>query len=219
MSAQTQPYNPDDGLLARIADQITPLFQTSTTDPAFARATALGALAAYYPESAADYVNIARILAFSMAALAALGIAATDLPPAQKMRYFGRANALNRSADQTERMMTQRRRNHRANPPAEPDPHLIIPLADDPVIDAGIEEAMAAYRAAMSHPAGQPAQTAAPETRPQPRPSSAETTLRAAMQTPGPKSHNKQTLLPHSAMTRIIGPGPTQPQVPTQPQA
>jgi hypothetical protein len=96
-------------------------------------------------------------------------------------------------------------------------------LADDPVIDAGIEEAMAAYRAAMSHPtaisqpAEQPAQTAAPETRPQPSP--AETALHAAMQTPSPRPHRKQTLLQHSAMSRIIGPGLTQPQAPTQPPA
>jgi hypothetical protein len=111
----------------------------------------MSALAAYHPESRADFVNIARILAFSMASLAALGMAvADDLTPAAKMRYFGRANALNRSADQSERIMMQRRREQRANPSAERPAHLRPrpanpePSPDDVAIDAAVEEAMAA---------------------------------------------------------------------------
>ena len=91
-STQLTPHDCYDALLFRIADKIVPLFQYRNADLAAAKLAALSAIAAYHPESRADFVSIARILAFSMAALSALGIAAADdLPPALKMRYFGRA--------------------------------------------------------------------------------------------------------------------------------
>ncbi len=119
MSNQTPTRDPWDGVLFSVAGQLAPLFETKDTDPDDARQSAMSALAAYHPESRADFVNIARILAFSMASLAALGLAvADDLPPAAKMRYFGRANALNRSADQSERIMCSAAANSAPNHPA-----------------------------------------------------------------------------------------------------
>ena len=178
MSNQTPTRDPWDGVLFSVAGQLAPLFETKDTDPDDARQSAMSALAAYHPESRADFVNIARILAFSMASLAALGMAvADDLTPALKMRYFGRANALNRSADQSERIMMQRRREQRANPPAERPAHLRPrpadpePSPDDAAIDAAVEEAMAAYRASkVSPPAEEPAPRVQTSTQPAPRP-------------------------------------------------
>jgi hypothetical protein len=168
----------------------------------------MSALAAYHPESRADFVNIARILAFSMASLAALGMAvANDLPPAAKMRYFGRANALNRSADQSERIMMQRRREQRANPRAEllahlrPRPADPEPSPDDAAIDAAVEEAMAAYRATKVSPsAEEPAprvQTSTPSApRPfDPQPAQPPIAIRAAIPGQAPTTPYKQSLL------------------------
>ena len=94
-----------------VADLLVPLFRSVSADLSVARRMAISAMAAYNPTSRADYVNIARTLAFSMSALALLGTAATHaLTPAEKLRSLGRANALNRSADESERVMLQRRR-------------------------------------------------------------------------------------------------------------
>ena len=94
-----------------VADLLVPLFRSASADLSVARRMAISAMAAYNPTSRADYVNIARTLAFSMSALALLGTAATHaLTPAEKLRSLGRANALNRSADESERVMLQRRR-------------------------------------------------------------------------------------------------------------
>jgi hypothetical protein len=56
----------------------------------------------------------------------------------EQMRAYGRANALNRSADQSERTMMQRRRLQKANPPGErpdligPNPTTPNPAIPDP---------------------------------------------------------------------------------------
>jgi hypothetical protein len=219
--------SPWDALLVRVADHIAPLFESPDADPTSARTAALGALATYQPESPADFVNIARILAFSMASLVALGLAAAaDLTPAQKMRYFGRANALNRSADQTERLMMQRRRDQRANPPSELpaslNPGDTTP-PDDPAINIAVEEAMAAFRATrQSAAAATPAQPPAPQARPaQPGPapsaSAPATSARppsafdAAMTTRRPNIPYRQSLLQRSAMPPVISGIPPQP--------
>ena len=213
MSNQTPTRDPWDGVLFSVAGQLAPLFETKDTDPDDARQCAMSALAAYHPESRADFVNIARILAFSMASLAALGMAvANDLPPAAKMRYFGRANALNRSADQSERIMMQRRREQRANPCAELPAHLRPrpadpePSPDDAAIDAAVEEAMAAYRATkVSPPAEEPAPRVQTSTQPAPRPFDTQPAqppiaIRAAIPGQAPTTPYKQSLLQCTAM-------------------
>ncbi len=218
MSNQTPTQDPWDGLLVSVAVQLAPLFETADTDPDYARKSALSALTAYQPESRADFVNIARILAFSMATLAALGMAAADdLTPALKMRYFGRANALNRSADQSERTMMQRRRDQRANPSAERPAHLgprpadPEPSPDDAAIDAAIEEAMAAYRATkVSPPAEEPAPRVQASTQPAPRPfdtrpAQPPVAIRAATPGQAPAIPYKQSLLQCTAMPASVG--------------
>jgi hypothetical protein len=127
---------------------------------------AMSAIAAYHPESRSDYVNIARTIAFSMAALALLAKAThTDMPTPDLMRVFGRANALNRSADQSERTMIQRRAYHVANPPAELPPWMDPSLEtsepdggsmDDAVLQAAVAEAMREYAAAVAAPQAEP---------------------------------------------------------------
>ena len=162
---ETAPHS-SDALLHRLAAQLMPLFQQDAADPLVATQGALAAIAAYQPESRADFVNIARIIAFSMATLSALGLAAAaDVLPAQRMRYFGRANALNRSADQSERIMMQRRRDQRANPPGETAAGGLSPAEEvlsDAYIDAAVAEAMAVYTASRANSV-RPAQPASPQ--------------------------------------------------------
>ena len=152
-----RPFSPADakaGLMFIAAHKLMPLFQIGTVDTPSALQAAVSAIEAYRPETRADYVNIARTIAFSMAAVALLGqAAAADMAMPEKMRAYGRANALNRSAEQTERAMMQRRRYQQANPVAEPaDPAPADQAADPPINESemrtAIEEAMAEYRAA-----------------------------------------------------------------------
>ena len=145
--------DPRIGLMFTSAEHLIPLFKTDAVDTPLAREMAASAIEAYQPESRADFVNVARTIAFSMAALALLGSAASeDMPLAAKMRAFGRANALNRSADQSERTMMQRRRYQQAgasvdrpNPQAAaaaPDPDM-----DDAEMQARIADVMKEYLA------------------------------------------------------------------------
>jgi hypothetical protein len=124
------------------AHHLLPLFRIGTIDDRLARQMAVSAIEAYHPETRADYVNVARIIAFSMTALALLGkTASPDMALPEQMRAYARANALNRSADQSERTMMQRRRHQKANPPAEqpnligPNPAIPNPETDDPETD------------------------------------------------------------------------------------
>jgi hypothetical protein len=128
------------------AHHLLPLFKIGTIDDRLARQMAVSAIEAYEPQTRADYVNVARIIAFSMTALALLGKTANpNMPMPEQMRAYGRANALNRSADQSERTMMQRRRLQKANPPGErpdligatpatPDPAIPDPAIPDPAI-------------------------------------------------------------------------------------
>ena len=114
--------DPEAGLILVAASLLIPLFRTGPVDVPLAQEMAICAIKAYCPESSADYVNIARTIAFSMASLALLGNAGSpDTSFPEKMRAFGRANVLSRSADQSERTMMQRRRYQRANPLGEPE--------------------------------------------------------------------------------------------------
>lgn len=144
--------DPRTGLMNTVAAQLIPLFKTaSTDDTTLARRMSLSALEAYDPRTPADYVNAARTIAFSMSALALLGHAAgTDVTMAEKMRAFGRANALNRSADQSERTMMQRRRHQGAEPPAphlDREPSAPAAVLDDATVEAAVAEAMGIYGA------------------------------------------------------------------------
>jgi hypothetical protein len=145
--------DPRIGLMFTISDHLVPLFTTGSVDANLARRMAVSAIEAYEPESRADYVNVARTIAFSISALALLGqAAAPDVTMAEKMRAYGRANALNRSADQSERTMMQRRRQtdlragemDSTSEPPEADPDL------DAAVEAAVAEAMDLCRAARN---------------------------------------------------------------------
>jgi hypothetical protein len=140
--------DPNMGLMFGAADHLVPLFAQGSINGRNARLMALRAIEAYEPETRADWVNIARTIAFSMAALALLGLAAgKDVTMPEKLRAFGRANALSQSADLSERTMMQRRSYRQANPrveypastaPApEPDPEF-----DNAAMEAAIAEAI-----------------------------------------------------------------------------
>jgi hypothetical protein len=169
------PIDPRSGLIVRVAEQLVPLFRGPTIDLPLARKMAFSAIGAYEPESRADFVNAARTIAFSMAALALLSQAATeDLTLTEKMRVLSRANVLNGSADRSERMMMQRRRYQHANPPAElpdwldpgPEPVEADTALDEAELEAAVAEAVSAHLAQFN--------AAKPETVPQ---------------TPTPESH------------------------------
>ena len=160
-----------------VADHLIPLFKTGSTDDPLARDIAIGAIDAYRPETRADYVNVARTIAFSMAAIALLGdAAATDMPMPEKMRLLGRAVALNRSADQSERTMIQRRRYQQAALPDElAEPHRETPAtaADETQMQTAIADAMNEYlgvRPAPSATAPMPMPTPEPARCPSPLP-------------------------------------------------
>ena len=111
------PYDPIFGLQEKVASLLTPIFQDARTDELFAYQIACRSLQAYEPETRADFVNIGRTIAFSLASLVLIKEAFNPaLELEDKKRVAIHANALNRSADQAERSMMDRRRYHRAYP-------------------------------------------------------------------------------------------------------
>ena len=143
--------DPGSGLISTIAELLMPLFKTSSIDRQLAEQMATSAIEAYRPETRADFINVARTIAFSMAALALLGkTASDDLTMPEQMKAFGRANALNRSADQSERTMMQRRRYQQSTLPAgQPgdEPHVPRAEISDTEMQAAISEALNEYLA------------------------------------------------------------------------
>jgi hypothetical protein len=218
-----------------VAELLTPLFNTGSVDVELARRMAVSAIDAYQPETRADFINVGRTIAFSMAALALLGSAASaDMTMSQKLRTLGRANALNRSADQSERTMMQRRRYQQASPSAEPPDLAAEYLAadresDDAELQVAIVEALRehrTHRVTATTAATSEAAAAAP-TPATPRPPQAVpihppvTPSVTAMRYGGPRSDHgqpttvryKETLLRHSAMQRVAGQGGSQQSV------
>lgn len=85
----------------------------------------------YGCDSRADHANAARTVPLSVAAVALLGFAAAEeVPFKEKMRAYGRAVAMNRSADLSERAMMQRRHYFAAHPPAAHSPAERSPAAE-----------------------------------------------------------------------------------------
>ena len=137
------PTDPKFGLMFIAAEHLIPLFRIGTIDLPMARRMAVSAIEAYQPESRSDYINAARTIAFSITAIALLGRAASDdMTMPEKMRAFGRANTLNRSAVQSERIMIQRRAHQQASPQAEqPVPTPEPPAPNLTLEDTAIDEA------------------------------------------------------------------------------
>jgi hypothetical protein len=130
--------DPADGLIDRLANYLAPLFVTNTRDLPVARLMAVRTIASYQPETQADFINIARSISSSMSALAALRrAAAEDMPPALQLRYFGSANSLSRSADQSERTMERRRRYQHACTSPVPQTRTGAQCAGTAAVDPG----------------------------------------------------------------------------------
>jgi hypothetical protein len=215
MSDPTAPQHPKsqcdprEGLWFALADQLIPFFYPGTKDPDMALSMAKSAIMAYQPETRADLANIARTIAFSLAALSLLGQAAEEpMTMPEKMRVYARAVSLNRSADQSERtMMQQRRYRHaRAGAPAARPP-ASAPEAD--LTDAQIATAVATSimnavgltKSAKTEPA--PVKTA-PEA---PRPTVNPAAIRYTSPAPNaaqPRAPHKDNLLHHTAMSRVL---------------
>nr|WP_294509426.1 hypothetical protein [uncultured Rhodopila sp.] len=191
------PVDPRIGLRFAAAEHLIPFFRIQIADTPTARRMAHSALDAYYPESRADFINAARTIAFSMAAIALLGkaTATPNLTMPEQLRAYGCANALNRSAEQSERSMMVRRAYLHANPqperpPIPPAESTTISPQDEAEIEARVAEAMQEYRAACARSAAekQPPQAEAPNPQPAPSaeppfrtPASLEAALRSAM--------------------------------------
>ena len=171
MTVSGKPVDPTLGLLFIVSQHLMPLFKVGTIDDRLAREMAVTAIEAYHPETRADYVNIARTIACSITSLALLGTTASpDMPPPEKIRTIGRAIALNRTADQSERTMTQRRRYHKANPPSEipslmpaPKPSTPEPATAEPQPDSVDAEIQAAIANVMQEYLSASTATATPE--------------------------------------------------------
>jgi hypothetical protein len=214
MSEPLPPINPAIGLMFTAADLMIPIFiKAAMGDAALARQMALIAIEDYQPTTRADYVNLARTIAFSMASIALLGQAASpDMALPEKMRALGRANALNRSADQSERTMMQRHRFQHAKPGAKPADlgaaahaaQAAAPQISDADLEASIAEAMKEYLASCTQPKGR---DAAPETTPVvSRIELPGATPIAAVHNRRPEPSNKTHLLQSSAMQRGAAP-------------
>src|SRR3978361_559105 len=92
------PVDPATGLMSSVAELLIPLFKTSSIDRQLARQIAASAIEAYCPETRADFVNVARTIAFSMAALALLGkTASDDLTMPEQRKAFARSTAQNQN--------------------------------------------------------------------------------------------------------------------------
>jgi hypothetical protein len=127
-------------------------------------AAVLETLGDYMPDTRAELLHAAQIIAFSMSALDSLSDAVSlELPTTLRMRLRGGANALNRSAMQTMRALDKRQAAgaDEALPPIEP------PIVEPEPVAADVPP-IAALPAAAS-PAAAPAlpiATAAPRVQP-----------------------------------------------------
>jgi hypothetical protein len=147
------------GLIDRLANLLAPQFVTNSDDFPVARIMAGRTMASYQPGSQADFINVARTIAFSLSALSVLGLAATaDMPPALRLRYFDKAVMLNRGADQSEHAMEKRRRyqaSASSGPPAIAAARQAAMTQEEmaaqgAAIDAAIAEVMKEYQARYS---------------------------------------------------------------------
>ena len=166
---------PDCSLLDAVARRLIPLFRDPGTDREAARRAALAALAAFNPQTLVDPLVIGRILALTLAAIAATAEAIDPAhPPSRQIQFMGKANTLSRSAQQAEAALAKsRQQSHsqaelRQIPQAKPDPRAeprptpqvepvkprpapmpVTAPSPDAAIQTLIEQAMAEFSAAV----------------------------------------------------------------------
>jgi hypothetical protein len=165
MNQPDMPTHPTDILLELIVAFLAPMFITASCgDLHFARLAAMETMQSYGARTQAELMNIAQIIGFGLAAMDSLCLSMADeLALSMKLRLRGNANALNRSAQQHQRVLDQRRCD---NPTQMADPE---PSFDDsPITEAEIEasiahaNAMAEAAHACMQPAPMPAAQAQP---------------------------------------------------------
>jgi hypothetical protein len=134
-AADRPVIDPNLGLRFAAARHLIPIFQGGPVDRDLAMRMAHSAVDAYNPQSRSDCVNAARTVAFSMAALALLSrVAREQMPLPEELRAFGRATALNNSADQSERTMMLRRGTQKPKPPASQPAKQAQPRPPEPPV-------------------------------------------------------------------------------------
>jgi hypothetical protein len=105
--------DPSEILLASIVALLAPLFTSATSDADLARLAAIETFASYKARTQIEWLSIAQIVAFGLAAVDNLRLAMTaDLSLPMKLRLRGCANALNRSAQQNLRALEKYRAKH-----------------------------------------------------------------------------------------------------------
>jgi hypothetical protein len=167
-AAERPIIDPSLGLRFVAAAHLIDLFEGGPVDTNLARDMAHSAIDAYRPQTRADCLNAARTIAFSMAALALLSRIVRESPPLpEQLQAFDRANALNSSADRSERTMMLRRRSQTTRASADlaasqPEPDRLVTPAEEAEIKAIVAEASKDARAATAgKPAARPDATAA----------------------------------------------------------
>jgi hypothetical protein len=119
---EASTIHPSDGLMALIIALLAPMFLGVTAgDPNLARLAALETVTAYQARNHADLLAIAQIIAYGLAALGSLSLSMDDnISVSMALRLRGNANALNRSAEQNRRTLTNTAPNHRSIPRTKP---------------------------------------------------------------------------------------------------
>jgi hypothetical protein len=119
-----------DYLLAVLASAMTPVLN----DPALARKAAQQAIDAYQPKTTHELIATSQILAFALAALEALRLAAPeDVSPSMKLKLRGNANGLDKAARDNARILDTIRDTQPPHPawhaPTQPSPPQTPPPA------------------------------------------------------------------------------------------
>jgi hypothetical protein len=116
------PLSPSDVLMNLIVAFLAPMFLgASGGDIGFARSAAIETVNAYRTRNHADLVAVAQVVAFGLAALGSLSLSmADDLSLSMILRLRGNANALDRSAERSRRVLRERRAGNA--PPDQPQP-------------------------------------------------------------------------------------------------
>jgi hypothetical protein len=214
-AAERPAIDPRLGLQFVAAAHLIDLFEGGPVDTNLARDMAHSAIDAYSPQSRADCLNAARTIAFSIAALTLLSRIVRESPPLpEQLQAFDCANALNSSADRSERTMMLRRRTQKTRPsPAptasQPEPDAQAAPAEEAEVTASVAEARKNDHAAAAAKQADRRDTAAAD---QPFETRLEAALRsyiAAFETPTPETAPlKQTLLRNTAMPAMAAQTP-----------
>ncbi len=132
-------------LMNLIVTLLTPMFFAAAEgNLTFARQAAIETINAYRAETQSDLITVAKVIAFGLAALAAISLSlAEDLPIAIFLRLNASANASDRS-EHRNRLVLNRRQPAQLRPaqrqPAQPEPTSPEPPIDEAALVAAAQE-------------------------------------------------------------------------------